>query len=144
MSRLSDFQQQSVVVDPKKMEDNAKASATRVDWRATKIKNRVRGGRMDVQPFAEASRQIARNIAFDAEQTMRTARRIAMHIALDEALDNADEEPAEEDKDAEPPESMQRSHGGGCGKSFTCDSGQIINQNTADEFRRRGLSYGVF
>jgi hypothetical protein len=145
MSRLSDFQQQSVVVDPKKMGANAKAAGSQMDWRATKIKTNVRGGRMDVEPFREASRQIARNIAFDA---VHTARRIAAHIALEEALDEAaDGEPKDEDEDAEPVEesTTQRPHGGGCGKSFTCDSGQLITgRKSTDEIRRLGLNYAVF
>jgi hypothetical protein len=147
MSRLSDFQQQSVVVDEKVMTANAKAAGSQTDWRSTKIKTSVRGGRIDAEPFEAAARQTARNIAFDAEQDMRTARRIAAHLALEEALDEAaDDEPEEEDEDAEPAEeTTQRSHGGGCGKSFTCDSGQLITgRKSTDEIRRLGLNYAVF
>jgi hypothetical protein len=142
MSRLSDFQPTAVVVDEKVMTANAKAAGSQMDWKGTKIKTTVRGGQLGAEPFQAAARQIAFDIAEDA-----AARRTAMHAALDEALDEAaDAEPEEEDEDAEPAEeTTQRSHGGGCGKSFTCDSGQLITgRKSTDEIRRLGLNYAVF
>jgi|HubBroStandDraft_6_1064221.scaffolds.fasta_scaffold298192_1 hypothetical protein len=144
--KLSDFQKdsgRSIAVDEKVMTANAKAAGSQVDWRSTKINAQKGWG---ANPFAEAEGLAKRCRAMDVEQGLRTVRRAAAHIALDEALDGAEnEEPAEQDKDAEPAEqSTQHSQAGGCGKSFTCDSGRLISQKASDEIRRRGLSYGVF
>jgi hypothetical protein len=144
MSRLSDIQQQSAAVNEKVMERNDKAAGSQQDWKATKINVQKTWG---VNPFAEAENLAKRCIAQDAEQILSKARRSAAHIALDEALDEAaDAEPEEEDEDAEPEEeSEQRKQGGGCGKSFTCDSGQLITgRKSADEIRRLGLNFSVF
>jgi hypothetical protein len=146
MSRLSDIQQQSAAVNEKVMERNDKAAGYQQDWNATKINVHKTWG---VDPFAEAEKLAKRCIAQDAEQILSKARRMAAHIALDEALDEADDdepEPDEEDEDAEPEEeSEQKKMGGGCGRTFTCDSGQLITgRKSADEIRRLGLNFSVF
>jgi hypothetical protein len=144
MRRLSDIQQQSAAASEKVMERNDKAAGSQQDWKATKINVHKTWG---VNPFAEAENLAKRCIAQDAEQILSKARRMAAHMALDEALDEAaDAEPEEEVEDAEPEEeSEQRKQGGGCGKSFTCDSGQLITgRKSADEIRRLGLNFSVF
>jgi hypothetical protein len=130
MSRLSDFQKPAAVaMDTKKIDANAKAAGSQLDWRSTTINVQQSWG---VDPFAEAEDLAKRCMAMDAQQILR-------NIALDEALDavpSDDDEPAEEDEDAEPEEeSEQRSQGGGCGKSYACDVGWLTPE-AADEFRR--------
>jgi len=151
MARLSDFQQKPATAIAQKtldvLEKNAKAAGFSGDWKATKITiPKVRGGKLffHQDPFKDAETVVKRSIAMDVEQAVRTARRMAAHISLEEALDSA--EPEEDDEDAEPAEeSEQRSHGGGCGKSFTCDSGHLIaGRKSAAEIRRLGLNYAVF
>jgi hypothetical protein len=130
MSRLSDFQKPATVaVDTKRMEANAKAAGSQMDWRSTKINVQKSWG---VNPFAEAEDLAKRCMAMDAQQILRNVRRRAAHIALDEALDavpSDDDEPAEEDEDAEPEEeSAQRKQGGGCGKSYAGDTGWLTRK----------------
>jgi hypothetical protein len=113
-----------------------------MDWKGTKIATpKIRGGELSIHmdPFKQADRMAKRCVAMDKEQILRNA----FHVALDEALDDA--EPEEEDKNAElDSRSEQRKQGGGCGKSYACDSGRLISQKSADKFRRLGLNYAVF
>jgi hypothetical protein len=79
MARLSDFQKPatpvSFVVDANVMNRNAKAAASRVNWRNTKITEQ--GGAIESDPF--------RNIPLFASLHDRRTR---MHHALDRALDD--------------------------------------------------------
>jgi hypothetical protein len=98
MAKLSDFQKPaipvSIAVDANVMDRNAKASASRVNWRNTKITEQ--GGAIESDPF--------RNIPLFASLHDRRTR---AHHALDEVIDIVESNPSdepEEDEDAEPEE----------------------------------------
>ena len=94
MAKLSDFQKPaipvSIAVDANVMDRNAKASASRTDWRNTKITEQ--GGAIESDPF--------RNIPLFASLHDRRTR---MHDALDRVIDDVEDE-AESSSNEEPEE----------------------------------------
>jgi hypothetical protein len=94
MAKLSDFQKPATpvafVVDPDRMKRNAKASASSVNWRNTRITEQ--GGAIESDPF--------RNIPLFASLHDRRTR---AHHALDEVIDSVEDE-AESSSNEEPEE----------------------------------------
>ncbi len=98
--RISDFQKpatpQDFAVDPNVMVRNAKAAASRTDWRKTRITEQQ--GAVESDPL--------RSLAMDSQTDSRRER---LHAALDRLLSDSsdDDEPEEEDDDEETPESFK-------------------------------------
>jgi hypothetical protein len=127
MARYSDFRQVAggrIALDPKLMSHNAFDSGNSVDWEQTKIV-RPRGGELGSDPFEDAEREVQRSIATDAKRS----RRQRLHDALDRVLDTVGKKrkPAAVvvAGDRSTARDSQRSLGGGCGRSYACDTGWL-------------------